>query len=148
MLSKEYWSQDLPRPLGPSDDDVDIFKDNMIEGKTLLLGCTKKLLDLSDVQIDLDPWWIGPNTITGDWLENKDFYENILCDGGLCFSKELTDGVLEMSSKSCKVFITRTFTLKLPIMKIADYFPQPTDFEIKPTKVILKEEYSFYIWQF
>ena len=82
------------------------------------------------------------------YQSNKDFYENILCDGGLCFSKELTDGVLEMSSKSCKVFITRTFTLKLPIMKIADYFPQPTDFEIKPTKVILKEEYSFYIWQF
>ncbi len=46
MLSKEYWSQDFPRPLGPSDEDVTIFKDNMISGKTLLLGCTKKLLDL------------------------------------------------------------------------------------------------------
>ncbi len=148
MLSKEYWSQDFPRPLGPSDEDVTIFKDNMISGKTLLLGCTKKLLDLSDAQIDLDPWWIGPNTITGNWLDNKDFYENILCDGGLCFTKDLTDGILQMASKNCKVFITRTFTMKLPIMKIADYFPQPTDFEIIPTKTIVKENYSFYIWNF
>jgi hypothetical protein len=148
MLSKEYWSQDFPRPLGPNDEDVDIFKDSMISGKTLLLGCTKKLLDLSDVQIDLDPWWIGPNTITGNWLDNKDFYENILCDGGLCFTKDLTDGILQMASKNCKVFITRTFTMKLPIMKIADYFPQPTDFEIIPTKTIVKENYSFYIWNF
>ena len=148
MLSKEYWSQDFPRPLGPSDEDVDIFKDNMINGRTLLLGCTKKLLDLSDVQIDLDPWWVGPNTITGNWLDNKDFYENILCDGGLCFTKDLSDGMLQMASKNCKVFITRTFTLKLPIMKIADYFPQPTDFEITPTKTIVKENYSFYIWNF
>jgi len=148
MLSKEYWSQDFPRPLGPNDEDVDIFKESMISGKTLLLGCTKKLLDLSDVQIDLDPWWIGPNTITGNWLDNKDFYENILCDGGLCFTKDLTDGILQMASKNCKVFITRTFTMKLPIMKIADYFPQPTDFEIIPTKTIVKENYSFYIWNF
>lgn len=148
MINKEYWSQDLPRPLSPNDNDVIIFKDNMIEGKTLLLGCTRKLLDLSDVQIDLDPWWIGPNTITGNWLDNNNFYENILCDGGLCFTKELSDGILDMASKNCKVFITRTFTRKLSIMRIADYFPQPTDFEITPTKTIIKEDYSFYIWQF
>ena len=148
MINKEYWSQDLPRPLSPDDNDVIIFKDNMIEGKTLLLGCTRKLLDLSDVQIDLDPWWIGPNTITGNWLDNNNFYENILCDGGLCFTKELSDGILDMASKNCKVFITRTFTRKLSIMRIADYFPQPTDFEITPTKTIIKEDYSFYIWQF
>ena len=148
MINKEYWSQDLPRPLSPDDNDVNIFKDNMIEGKTLLLGCTRKLLELSDVQIDLDPWWIGPNTITGNWLDNKDFYENILCDGSLSFTKELADGILEMASKNCKVFITRTFTRKLPIMRIADYFPQPTDFEITAQKTIVKEDYSFYIWQF
>jgi len=148
MINKEYWSQDLPRPLSPDDNDIIIFKDNMIEGKTLLLGCTRKLLDLSDVQIDLDPWYIGPNTITGDWLDNKDFYENILCDGGLCFTKELADSMLEMASKNCKVFITRTFIRKLSIMRIADYFPQPTDFNILPTKTIIKEDYSFYIWQF
>ena len=148
MINKEYWSQDLPRPLSPDDNDIIIFKDNMIEGKTLLLGCTRKLLDLSDVQIDLDPWYIGPNTITGNWLDNKDFYENILCDGGLCFNKELADGMIDMASKNCKVFITRTFTRKLSIMRIADYFPQPTDFNILPTKTIIKEDYSFYIWQF
>ena len=148
MINKEYWSQDFPRPLGPDDNDVTIFTDNMIEGKTLLLGCTKKLLDLSDVQIDLDPWWIGPNTITGNWLDNKDFYDNILCDGSLSFTKELADDIIDMASKNCKVFIARTFTRKLPIMRIADYFPQPTDFNILPTKTIVFEDYSFYIWQF
>jgi len=148
MLSKEYWSQDFPRPLGPNDGDVAIFKENMVPGKTLLLGCTKKLLDLSDVQIDLDPWWIGPNTITGNWLDNKDFYENILCDGGLCFTKDLADGMLQMASKNCKVFINRTYTKKLSIMKIADYFPQPEDFKILPTKTVVFEDYSFYIWRF
>ncbi len=148
MLSKEYWSQDLPRPLSPNDEDVSIFKDNMISGRTLLLGCTRKLLDLSDVQIDLDPWWIGPNTITGNWLDNKDFFENIICDGDLCFTKELSDSMLEMASKNCKVFINRSFTRKLPIMKIADYFPQSIDFKIIPTKTIVKEDYSFYIGNF
>jgi len=148
MLSKDYWSQDFPRPLGPDNEDVKIFVDNKVEGKTLLLGCTKKLLEHSDVQLDLDPWYLGPNTIVGNWLDNRNFYENILCDGGMNFSKELTDGLLEMASKHCKVFIARTFTRRLPIMRIAAYFPQPEDFKILPTKTIVFEDYSFYIWQF
>jgi len=56
--------------------------------------------------------------------------------------------MLEMASKNCKVFINRSFTRKLPIMKIADYFPQSIDFKIIPTKTIVKEDYSFYIWNF
>ena len=53
-----------------------------------------------------------------------------------------------MASKHCKVFIARTFTRKLPIMRIAAYFPQPEDFRTPPTKTIVFEDYSFYIWQF
>ena len=81
-------------------------------------------------------------------MNNKTYYDNIIADGSLCFSKELTDNIVEMASKHCKVFIARVFTRKLSIMRIADYFPQPQDFKISPTKTIVFEDYSFYIWQF
>ena len=147
-VNKDYWASDIPLPLSPSDDDVDIYKDNMIEGRTLMLGCTKKLIPISSIQMDIDPWYEAKTVVKGDWLDNKTYYDNIIGDGSLCFSKELTDNIVEMASKNCKVFIARVFTRKLPIMRIAAYFPQPEDFKIQPTKTIVFEDYSFYIWQF
>ena len=146
--NKDYWASDIPLPLSPSDDDVDIYKDNMIEGNKLMLGCTKKLIPISNIQMDIDPWYESETVIKGDWLDNKTYYDNIIADGSLSFTKELADGLIEMASKNCKVFITRTFTKRLPIMRIADYFPKPQDFKILPTKTIVFEDYSFYIWQF
>ena len=147
-VKKDYWASELPLPLSPSDSDVDIYKDNMIEGNTLMLGCTKKLIPISNIQMDIDPWYDSETVIKGDWLDNKTYYDNIIADGSLSFTKELADGLIEMASKNCKVFITRTFTKRLPIMRIADYFPKPQDFKILPTKTIVFEDYSFYIWQF
>ena len=146
--NKDYWASDIPLPLSPSDSDVNIYKDNLIEGSTLMLGCTKKLIPISDIQMDIDPWYEAKTVIKGDWLDNKTYYNNIIADGCLSFTKELTDGLIEMASKNCKFFIARSFTKKLPIMRIADYFPQPEDFKILPTKTIVLEDYSFYIWQF
>jgi FkbM family methyltransferase len=147
-VKKDYWASELPRPLSPDDNDVDIYKDNIIEGTTLMLGCTKKIIPISNIQMDIDPWYESETVIKQDWLSNDIYYDNIIGDGVLSFTKELTDGLLEMASKKCKVFICRTYTKKLPIMRIADNFPQSEDFKILPTKTIVFEDYSFYIWHF
>lgn len=148
VVGKDYWASDLPLPLSPSDSDVDIYKNNMIEGGTLMLGCTKKLISITTIQMDIDPWYESDTLIKSDWLDNKTYYDNIITDGSLSFTKEFTDSLIEMASKNCKVFIARTFTKRLPIMRIADYFPQPEDFKILPTKTLVFEDYSFYIWHF
>jgi hypothetical protein len=147
-ITKEYWGSDLPYPLSPSEKDLKIYADYMNPGKTLMLGCTKLLLPLSDVQMDIDPWYDGDTVIKQDWVTNEIFYDNIILDGGLCFTKELCDDVLEMASKHCNKFITRSFNRKLDTMRIADYFPQFDDFEIRPTEARIFDDYSFFIWEF
>lgn len=148
MVDKNYWSSELPHPLSPSDNDVEIYKSCMKEGTTLLLGCTKKLIPLSDRQLDNDPWYESDTVIVGDWLHNNNFYTNILLDGGLCFTKELCNGIIEMASKNCKVFISRSFRHKLSTMKVAAYFPKASDFKIVPREAIIFDDYIFYIWKF
>jgi FkbM family methyltransferase len=147
-VNKDYWSSELPVPLSPSDEDVSTYKQFLIEGKTLMLGCTKKLISISDIQMDIDPWYDSETMIKDNWVNNKTFYENIIGDGVLSFTNELADDLIEMASKNCKVFIARTFTNKLPIMRIADNFPMPEDFKIQPTVTIPHKDYSFYIWHF
>lgn len=148
VVDKDYWASDIPLPLSPSDSDVDIYKDNMIKGKTLMLGCTKKLIPISNIQMDIDPWYESDTVIKQDWLTNDIYYDNIIGDGVLVFNKELSDSIVEMASKNCKIFISRVFTKKLSIMRIASYFPQPENFKIQPTKTLVFEDYSFYIWHF
>lgn len=148
-VDKTYWGSDLPLPLSPSDDDVLEYKFHLKKGTTLLLGCTKKLIPLSDRQLDNDPWYKGDTMIVGDWLDNKHFYTNIMIDGGLCFTKELCDSIIDMSSKNCEVLIARVFDYKLDSMKVANYFPNVTDFNITPKHIFKTEkDYTFYIWEF
>ena len=148
-VDKEYWASDLPLPLSPSEDDVIFFKENIIPGSKLLLGCTKKLIELSDYQMDIDPWYDGKNVIIQDWITNNVYYDNILGDGVLNLTKKLADDVLIMCSKNCKLFIARVFNKKLDTMRIAKNFPHFNDFNIQPTyQKIINEEYSFYIWNF
>ena len=147
-VDKTYWASELPLPLSPSDDDVLEYKFHLKKGTTLLLGCTKNLIPLSDRQLDIDPWYEADTVIKGDWLNNQHYYTNILIDGGLNFTKELCDGVLEMASKNCKTFIARTFNYKLDTMKIASHFPKEEEFKIKPEVIIPCGSYNFYIWEF
>jgi hypothetical protein len=147
-VNKEYWSTEFPSPYGPSEDDVIIFSEKSIPGKTLLLGCTKKLIPITDVQMDIDPWYDGPNVIIKDWLDNTDFYENIFGDGVLNLTKELEQCILEMVSKNCKVFICRCFNYKLEKLRIATNFPNKDNFSITPTESKIFDDYSIHIWKF
>lgn len=147
-VNKSYWESLSTPPLVPTDTDVDIYKMHMLPGSTLLLGCTKKLLSLSDVQMDIDPWYMADTVRIQDWTTNTETYTNILVDGGLNLFENLTESVLNMAKANCSTLIARCFNYRLPTMKVATYFPGEHGFVIPPTITIKFEEYSFYIWRF
>lgn len=148
MVDKIYWSKELDYPYSPSKENFLIYKNNLLNGKTLLLGCTHKLINISDVQLDIDPWYNAKTVITGNWIDNKDFYNNIIGDGVFNFTKDLTDKTLLMCSKYSKKLIIRSFKQKLPKMRVANYFPKIDDFLIKPDNLIDFDNYCFLIWNF
>lgn len=148
MVDKNYWSSDLPHPLSPSEEDYQIFKSYRGYGSMLLLGCTRKLIGLSTDIMDIDPWYDAEYVIKQDWTTNTKYYDTIMIDGGLCFTKELCDSILEMASKNCKTFVARSFNHKLDIMRIANYFPKREDFAITPYESRIFQEHTFFIWRF
>ena len=145
---REYWSSDLPFPLSPSEGDVQVYQNNLLPGTVLLLGCTKSLIPLSNRQLDSDPWYRAETVIVGDWTGNRHFYTNILLDGGLCFTKELCKRILNMASKNCHRFVTRSFSRRLDTMRVADHFPAVDDLPIRPNRHMPFPEYNFFIWDF
>lgn len=148
VVNKNYWASELPKPLSPSEEDVEIFKSYITDGSTLLLGCTRSLLDITDVQMDIDPWYDGENVIKQDWTTNDVFFDTIIGDGVLNFTHELAEDIIQMCSKNCKVFVARVFNRKFKTMRVADNFPSWSDFTIKPTEIKIFKGYSFYIWRF
>jgi hypothetical protein len=148
VVNKDYWASELPKPLSPSEEDVEIFKSYISDGSTLLLGCTRSLIDITDVQMDNDPWYDGDSVVKQDWVTNDVFYDNIIGDGVLNFTHELAEDIIQMCSKNCKVFVARVFNRKFKTMRVADNFPNWSDFTIKPTEIKIFKGYSFYIWRF
>lgn len=144
---KNYWASLTP-PLAPSNLDVEIYKRNMIEGSTLLLGSTKQLLEICYVALDISPVYQDKKIIVGDWVSNSIFFENIIGDGVLNFNQILCEQLLEMSEKKCSQFLVRAFNYRMPTMKIADYFPSAESFKIRPEVIFFNAEYSFYKWSF
>jgi hypothetical protein len=138
----------LTPPLSPSIEDVEIYKKNLLNGSTLLLGSTKELLGICDQALDIDPVYPNEKIIIGDWLDNKDFYTNIIGDGILNFSDSLCHELLDMAEKNCNNFIVRAFNYKMPIMKIAQYFPTEESFKSAPQVMYQNKEYSFFKWTF
>jgi hypothetical protein len=147
-MDKLYWSKELLYPLSPSNEDVEIYKENIGKGSTLLLGCTHKLISISDFQMDIDPWYEAQTVIVKDWRNNETYYDNIIGDGVLNFTKELTDSILAMCKENCRNFVVRSFKHKLKTMKIANYFPKENDFHIRPDLIDEYDDYSFFCWSF
>lgn len=147
-VDKEYWRIKLPLPYSPSPGDISIFRHHMEPGRTLLLGCTHDLIPLSDKQMDTDPWYENDTVIVQDWSTNVVFYTNIIGDGVLNFSKELTDSIIFMALGCCSRLIIRSFNRRLPNMKVAQYFPGVNDFTLAPDIVEVFDDYSFFIWKF
>ena len=146
-MEKDYWASLTP-PLAPSSHDVEIYRTNLIEGSTLLLGSTKQLLDLCDIALDVSPVYQDKKIIVGDWVNNEMFFENIIGDGVLNFNHNLCNQLLEMAEKNCNQFLVRAFNYKMPMMRVADYFPSTKIFQIRPEVIFSNTEYSFYKWDF
>lgn len=148
-VDKTYWRTELVPPYSPTEEDVDFYRRHLLPGTTLLLGCTHRLISLSTAQMDHDPWYEGSTVLVKDWRDNCETFDNMIGDGVLNFTKILTDSVLEMCSKHSKVFVARCFNRKLPNMRIADYFPEPGQFHIRPTESFHRgDDYSFHVWRF
>ena len=147
-VDKAYWASDFPHPLAPSEEDARIYQSYLLEGETLMLGCTKRLIPISTWMMDIDPWLDAPNVIVQDWTTNTKHYTNIIVDGGLNFTKELADSILSMAQKNSKIFVARSFNRKQPTMRVAAYFPRFDEFSIKPDEVRMFQEYSFLVWRF
>ena len=64
-VDKAYWGT-VEHPLAPSAGDVEVYRRNLRPGSTLLLGCTRRLIELSTDQMDADPWCETPAMIVGD----------------------------------------------------------------------------------
>lgn len=147
-LGKDYWKVCQKPPYSPSEEDVEYFRHVLKTGTTLLLGCTHALIPISTHQMDIDPWYDGPNIIVGDWRDNTKFYDNMIGDGVFNFTKELADSVLEMASRHSRTLVVRSFRERMPRMLVADYFPEHSDFSIKPSFIMGKAHYNFFAWEF
>jgi len=148
QVDKTYWEKLLEHPYSPNDGDVFTYASNIEVGSTLLLGCTHRLLSLSNKQMDIDPWYKAETVIVKDWCDNKDYFVNIIGDGVLNLNKQLSECVLTMASKCCKNFVVRCFNFKLEKMRVAEYFPCKNDFVITPSWCQENKEYNFYKWCF
>jgi hypothetical protein len=149
QVDSEYWSREHPHPLGPNVADVETYVELIGEaGSVLLLGNTKALMPLCTAAMDTEPFLDDPRVITQDWTTNAVDYDVIFGDGVLNFTQELTESLLTMARDHSSRFIARAFSRRLPIMRVADFFPSANDFSLPPTEVIERDEYRFYVWNF
>ena len=149
QVDSEYWSREHPHPLAPNAADVETYRELIGAASTrLLLGNTKALMPLCTAAMDTDPFLDDPRVITQDWTTNTVDYDVIFGDGVLNFTASLAEDLLTMASAHSSRFIVRAFSRRLPIMRVADFFPASTDFPVTPTEVVERNEYRFYVWSF
>ena len=142
---KAYWK----KPVGaPSDKEVETYASLLRPGRVLLLGCTEKLLPMCNTALDLQPVFDIPKIVQMNWLDNKEFYTNIIGDGVLNLDKDLCHSLILMASTHCEQLIIRSFSHKLEGMKYACYFPGVEDFSIRPSRAVSFGEFVFFVWMF
>jgi hypothetical protein len=141
-----HWSS-LKPPLSPSPGEVEIYKANLLPGKTLLLGQTPALIDLCDIALDSHPFHpMHEKVVAGDW--------EMLLTSGMIFDNIIGDGVINLAqwkllnivSNCCDRFISRVFTKKQVGMKYATFFP--VLFPRNPRVEGENEECPILIWDF
>lgn len=145
-VDKTYWESGFVYPLCPNESNVAFFKKNLLKGSTLLLGCTRAFLEISDYQMDIDPWYEADTVIQQDWTENKAFFDNIIGDGVLNLDCDLQNKILNMAQKCCNRLMVRYFNNKLPSMRVATCFIESKDMILQPSLVKNMGDYSFLIW--
>jgi hypothetical protein len=147
-IDQSYWKKPQPHPLSPNKSDVEIYQEYMLHGSTLLLGCTKNLVPISDFQMDLDPWLKGSSVIKGDWRDNSKQFVNIIGDGVMNLNKDLAKAIFKMAQKYSKNLVVRSFKQKEEWMQVAEYFPESKDFKVTPYITRHISKYYFFVWRF
>lgn len=147
-INNNYWGTLTP-PLAPDKDDIDIYARYLLGDNVLLLGCTKQLMPLSTIALDIDPYYSDEKIQIGSWSENTHIVNTIIGDG--CFNiidnKEV-NLIVDMAGRTSKRLIVRSFIKHSPIMKVAFNFPTIDSFDQKPDLVLVKDFSQFFIWNF
>lgn len=141
-----YWTN-LSWPAAPNQTDYELYQ-KYCTGRVLLLGSTKSLLPLADEAWDLNPKYTDPKIKHKNWTSIDSYYDTIIGDGVLVFSKQLCDSIINKALENCRTLVIRTFLEPSWNPKYAKYFPRAHELNPAPTKEIkINNVYSFYIWQ-
>jgi hypothetical protein len=85
----------------------------------------------------------------GDWRDNTTTFDAMVGDGVVNLDESLAHAIVDMAARYSRRLVVRSFTRRLPPMRIATFFPAPGDFRIAPNTVRESDEgYAFYRWDF
>lgn len=155
FVDRAYWAGSHPRPMSPDEADLAVYAELLARedfgpnGTILLLGNTPSLFPQCTAALDIDPFIEDPRVMLGDWRDNRVAYDAMVGDGVFNMDEDLAHDIVGMASRYSKRLVVRSFTRKLPPMRIASYFPAPEDFRVVPqTTRFFDEGYAFYKWDF
>jgi hypothetical protein len=120
-----------------------------VDTSVLLLGNTPALFPLCTAALDIDPFIDDPRVSMGDWRDNTTTFDAMVGDGVVNLDESLAHAIVDMAARYSRRLVVRSFTRRLPPMRIATFFPAPSDFRIVPNTIRESDEgYAFYRWDF